>query len=300
MNDRNRSFFGSQGDQKTTTLYVAMISRISALKTKSAAEKARTLTETISIIQGWCGINHLGVRKASEEFRNRFVERNDTENPPKLTGTYNMESRLIPLYVPWNSTQNHLSYFHKKKDGEENGQYTYSLLFIDTDGNVVRFEVYSKEDGNMIDFPHEVKVAIIGEAEITAVMENHPLLFDYCMRQLIEICEDAIQRAFERAEAVRKSLHAITVVTGEMRKDDLTVCILLERDEQHGMPGSNTHINSFRRIVNMAGRTPSERLARLKEQCELLHLEVITQLSELDATTTTKLIDNPEWTAPQE
>ncbi|MSU55047.1 MAG: hypothetical protein EXS46_00730 [Candidatus Taylorbacteria bacterium] len=175
------------------------------------AEKARALVEIIIMINEWCGIKHLGVRSAKEEFQARFLEKNHRPKYPRLTTfLYDINTRLIPLYVPLNSTGNILAVRKKSDSGKH--EFVYSLLFVDTECNIVRFKVNSKDDGNMIDFPYEVIISIADEAEVAEIVGQHPLVFDYCLRQLIKTCGEVIARAHERIRVTQKSVHMLITV----------------------------------------------------------------------------------------
>ncbi len=294
------SMFDSLGDQRATRLFVELIGRLSTSKTsktKTPAEKSRALIEVIAMIDDWCEIKHLGVRSAKEEFEKRFMGRTSPERFPDLTVlAYDINSRLIPLYAPRNSTQNCLGVRVNKDVGTLVQVNT--LLFVDTDGNVVRFEVHSEVKGHVIDSPNKVTIKVIGEAEITEVMGRHPLIFDYCLRNLIEMCADAMTRANERVRALERSLHAIKAVTEEMRNSDLAVNILLASEQRsHGLNRKES-IALFKNIARIAGSHFDEREIHLGEQRRLLGFQTIPELAGLSISDTASIMENPDWIEP--
>jgi hypothetical protein len=304
------SLHGSQGNQDGARTYVEILQKISSLRNKYAAdgrtnpeEKARIMLDIISMLNNFCEINHLGVKSIKEEFHDRFEEYLpghpvDKEKVPKLSVKTAMSLgaiRIIPLYAPTvgSGRDNCLTSWKKPaKEGEQELR-TAVFLFIDTDGKVLSFESKSLVKGHMVEYEHEVLIGYVSQEELAHYLGATHLMFDYCMRTLIQLCEGAIHRALERADAARKAADALITITEEMRRDDLTTLILLSEESPRGMGDCGINKDKFRKIAEAAGSTPETRVNELERQCIILGRKEITSISDLTMATTMEIIR--EW-----
>ena len=303
---RGLSLHSSQGNADGSRVYVEILQKISSLREKYAAdgrtdpkEKARILLDIISMIQSWCDISHLGVRSIEEEFHARFKEYLhghpiEEDKIPKMVTSLPSCLRIIPLYAPERPiSNNHLTTFKKAGEGIENGEYTYRLLYIDTTGKVICFTAKQLVKGHMIEHEHEVTIAHATTEELADCLGKRHLMFDYCMRELIKLCSGAIYRAMERADAAKKTMDALITITEEMRRDNLTVLILLSEEQERGMSGCELNKNIFRKIAEAAGSTPEARVEELERQCRILNRKELTDISGLNIADTMQII--LEW-----
>src|ERR1035437_1139150 len=180
------SLYGSQGNQDGSRVYVNILQRIHELGEKklSSSEKAKIIIDIAKMLDSWCGIETLGIRSIAEEFRARFEEScsgkgREPEKVPKLSISLPVTLRIIPLYAP--ARDNYLQWF-KKTDGAENndGEYEYRLLYIDTAGKIVCFTAKQAVEKHTILYEHEVSIAHATEDELAGYLGRSHLMFDYC------------------------------------------------------------------------------------------------------------------------
>ncbi len=302
------SLHGSQGNEDGSRTYVEILRKIGLLRDTihmdgrtKPKERARIMLDIISMMKSWCDLNHLGVRSIEEEFHNRFKEYLhghpiEEDKVPKMVTSLPTNLRILPLYAPGHGrlNDNHLTVFKKAADtGNEFGEYTYRLLYIDTTGKVVCFTAKQLVKGHMIEHEHEVAITHATVEELAECLGKNHLMFDFCMRELIRLCSAAVTRAMERADAANKTMNALITITEEMRRDDLTALILLSEEKPRGMSGCEMNKDIFRKIVEAAGSTPEARFEELERQCVILKRKDIANLSGLNIADTMQIIR--EW-----
>ena len=173
------SLFDSQGDRESSERFVALTRRITESGTMTPKEKADILLGTLEIIDKCCGIEHLGVRSIEQEFDLRFRKESRRHPAPEIImgASCYMNQRILPLYAPWDSTQNSLIWWYEKSEPGASvkvGEYTNILLYAQ-DTYIVGFEVRSKVEGNIIQSPHLVIIELM-EAKLQDYMEKWPIL----------------------------------------------------------------------------------------------------------------------------
>ncbi len=287
--NKGGSLYGSQGDQAGSQTFVGIIRDIAkhGIQKNSIHSQITVIRQVIEMLKQYCGIEHLDVIGLMEMFRLRFTEYLsgrlvEKDKVPLLDTTLPSSLRMIPLYAP--HSDNCLSW----RVGNE---ITSRNLFISRDGVIVCVDYRQKLSGNMIEHPYAVSIFYAENDVLAECLKHHHLLFDYCMRNLIELAQGAAVRAMARAEAARKSVDKLVIIAEEMRARDLTVAILLSEEEPRGMDGSEMNRDIFRRLVEKAGSTPDARQFAFTAQLTLLGRKSLTEISHLPLFETEEIIN---------
>lgn len=282
------SLYGSQGDQVGSRTFIGIIRHIAECGTEKNGIHCQVavIRKVIEMLNQYCGVEHLGVMSLMEMFRFRFLETStgrllEKDKMPSLKTSLSNSVRMVPLYAPFRD--NCLSW----KSGDEIiGRY----LFIDTNGKVVHVDYRQRLSGNILESPYVVSVFYAENGVLAECLNYHYLVFDHCLRNLIELAQGAATRAAARAEAARKSIDALTIVAEEMRAGDLMIAILLSEEEPRGMEGSEINRDIFRRLVEKAGNTADARRTAFGVQMELLGRKSLAQISHLSVAETDEII----------
>lgn len=288
------SLFDSRGNLEAMSKLANLITRLQDSKDmdiRTPLGKADILGEALQIVLGWFEIQNLGVRKVSEEFTSRFCEDfvKEKEKPKLELGEGIKENtRIIPLYAPSNSMENYLR-FSEDYQGVKLTTNVYYLLYADTKGNPLRFKVSSKIKGYMIEFPHEVEVSTLSKQGVIYCMGEHPLLLDWCLRNLIQAAEWAQIRSYQRVLEAQSMILSIKTIGELARRSDLTASIFLFH-ELGPMTSRDDLITAFRRIVEMAGDSPEERIERFETVVKQFNWKNLVNLSRLPLEVTMAVI----------
>lgn len=286
------SLFASLGEQRGTTTLVAMLSKIATSRVKiGPAEQAEFLIQSIEILQDICELKNLGVRKIEEEFKLRFCRFtggkivNLSVVPP-----LERESRIIPLFTGEPLNWNPLCYeSFETKDQTRN--FSEKFLYIDTLGNIIECRKNSAVKGNVIEYPHEVQFRVVDKNGLVSLLDHHHMIFDHCLRQLLTLCDIAIQRANQRLAMTQKANLALTLILEETRKRDLLN--LIYRRIETSMPSSTERRKWFAQIATLAGDTFEERLATLSVLYGTLGVKSVINISGLDAIESRFILNDP-------
>jgi len=290
---RGHSLYGSQGDQSGSELFTEVITRIAHLKEKRVEPeaRARVLIDAINIVSFWCGIDTLGVKSVGEEIKERYhiCAGQPVVKKPVAEVLVPNSLRITPLYAPRDAADS------VSKVKEHDSELQYLLLFVDTDGKVICMTSFHKIERFMIAWPHRIKVDHVTDMELASYLSISPLMLDTCLCELIKRCLESIDRARKREHAAKKSLDALIVIVEAMRRNDLTLAILLSDKNFTGMPGSGLAIQRFRNLCKLAGSTPEERMKAFEQQLKILGWKMIGQISRLENEQTAKIIENPDF-----
>lgn len=295
------SLYGSQGNRLGSELFVEIIKeieKVGAQKTDPLV-RARLLAKIVEMLGHYCDIGYLGVNTVAQEFYHRFTQIMGREleksKIPALMADADIRqnTRIIPLYAPWQN-----SVLNEHKGGEQDQQlrlFIEHFLFLSEEGKFVIFSATHPIKGHTIEYPSRVVVRFLSTEELGQMLSSsHLLLFDYCMRNLIQLCEAAVARANERITQAQSAKGSLVMLAEQMRAGDLSTTILLCGELEHGMNGSGLCREIFAHIASLSGSTPRERLEALQGQCDKLGYNSIHELARLSSEEMIEIIEDPD------